>query len=137
MERNRGEESLPFLDAVKCEQERCEKAKPLQHRVYSYVSRGKYVEQIRRIWEYFPIEQTLIIKSEDLHHRPEVSLGHITDFLGIDPFPASVKLEAHTGEYASALRADERAFLAKMFTEEIHALENLMGWDCSDWFDES
>lgn len=133
MERNRGAESLPFLDAVKCEQERCDEALPLQHRVYSYVSRGMYVEQIRRIWQYFPADQTLLIKSEVLHQRPEESLRQITNFLGIDPFPASAKLEAHLGEYASPLKPDERAYLDKLFEREIRSLEELVGWDCSDW----
>lgn len=44
MERDRGAESLPFMQAIQSEAERCREALPLQHRVYSYLDRGFYSE---------------------------------------------------------------------------------------------
>lgn len=85
MERSRGTESLPFFEAIKCERERCREALPVQHRIYSYVDRGFYVEQIWRIWNYFPVEQTLFLKSEDLRDTPSDTLVKIATFLDIDP----------------------------------------------------
>ena len=52
MEHNRGWDSLTF-EAIK-QKIRCREALPLQHQVYSYVSRGFYSEQLRRLWQFFP-----------------------------------------------------------------------------------
>ena len=54
METGRAWDSLPFPQAIASESERCRAALPLQHRVFSYVSRGFYSEQLRRLWSFFP-----------------------------------------------------------------------------------
>jgi len=86
MERMKNADSLSFSDAIRSETQRCEEALPLQHRVYSYIDRGHYLEQLERIWKYFPKNQVLIIKSEKLKENPNEVLREITDFLQISPF---------------------------------------------------
>lgn len=133
MERSRGLESLPFFEAVKCERERCREALPEQHRVYSYVDRGFYTEQIRRIWHFFPVEQTLFLKSEELHNVPGDSLNKLSAFLGIEHHSLTTEKKAHVGSYNSAMSGAERAYLRDIFEVEIRALEKLLGWNCGDW----
>jgi len=52
MEYDRKTDSLPFWEALQSEAQRCREALPYQHRVYSYVDRGFYTEQLRRLWTY-------------------------------------------------------------------------------------
>jgi hypothetical protein len=133
MERSRGAESLPFLEALQKERARCREALPEQHRVYSYADRGFYTEQIRRLWHYFPAEQTLILKSEELQGSPEKTLNRVCAFLGIGEMPEAKYEMTHVGEYKTAMSDAERAYLHDTFEIEIRALEKLLAWNCADW----
>ena len=53
------------------------------HRRHSYMARGIYVDQLRRWHEYFPREQVLVIRSEDLFTDTETVYGQVSDFLGL------------------------------------------------------
>lgn len=91
-----GHETLPFEKALKCEEERLagEEEKMLEHegyesynhKHYTYLSRGIYVDQLRRWVGTFPKEQFLIVKSEDLYSDPAAITRQCLEFLGI---PAS------------------------------------------------
>lgn len=133
MERSRGAECLPFLEALKRERERCRAALPEQHRVFSYADRGFYSEQIRRLWHLFPAAQTLILKSEELQGSPAETLDRVCDFLGVGEMPAATYEMKHVGNYRSAMSDVEREYLKDVFAVEIGALEKLLGWDCGDW----
>lgn len=54
MERARNLETLSFQDAIQNETGRCRTALPGQHRIFSYVDRGFYMAQLRRLWSFFP-----------------------------------------------------------------------------------
>jgi len=132
MERELGFEKLSFADALNHEAERCRAALPLQHRTYSYTDRGFYCEQIRRLWRYFPREQTLFLKSEDLRTRPQETLNRVFDFLGVRR--RSVKPQViHARPYTSEMDVAERARLADLYECEVRQLERLLDWDCRDW----
>lgn len=133
MERNRGAESLPFLEALLYEKERCREVLPEQHRVYSYADRGFYTEQIRRIWHYFPTEQTLVLKSDDLQTSPGAVLNKVCSFLGVEDMPKDSYEMKHVGAYEAAMSSVERAYLKNIFEIEVRALEELLGWDCASW----
>src|SRR5438094_818114 len=66
METKRGTEHLSFKEAVEQEAVRCRKALPLQHRVFSYVDRGFYAHQVRRLFNIFGEGNLLILLTEDL-----------------------------------------------------------------------
>jgi Sulfotransferase domain len=133
MERDRGAEQLSFLDAIMKERVRCRDALPHQHRVYSYIDRGFYTEQIRRIWHYFPVEQTLILRNEGLQEESRTSLDKVCEFLGVER-PIHVKPEVvHARPYVSQLTESERNYLKDVYQFEIRELERLLGWDCSQW----
>ena len=124
---------MSFEQAIRTEPERCREALPLQHRLYSYIDRGLYSEQIRRIWRCFPIDQTLVLKSEDLQHAPDAALARITDFLGVARFPPVQPRNVHARPYLSPMSADARSYLREVFAPEIRELETMFGWDCADW----
>jgi Sulfotransferase domain len=127
-----GLEKLGFADAVSHETERCRAALPLQHRVYSYTDRGFYCEQIRRLWRFFPREQTYFLKNEDLRARPEETLNGVFDFLGVRRVPVQPQLVDSSSHPAEIAVADQIR-LARLYEYEVRQLERLLDWDCRDW----
>jgi Sulfotransferase domain len=136
MERDRGREPLSFLDAIMKERARCRDALPHQHRAYSYVDRGFYAEQIRRIWHYFPVEQTLILRNEALRNEFRTSLDKVCDFLGVQRLIHVEPKVVHSRPYVAQLSESERNCLKAVYQFEIKELERLLGWDCSQWLND-
>lgn len=133
MERYRNAESLPFWDAIQDEQKRCREALPYQHRVYSYVDRGFYLEQLRRLWFYFSKDNVLVLKNEHLKDQPYDTLKDVCAFLGIDNFKIIKTREVHSRPYFSKMSDKEKEYLRFIFEHEIRNIEAVLGWDCSDW----
>lgn len=135
MEKKRGaDNSLCFEEAIKTESERSRWALPNQHRIYSYIDRGFYTEQIRRIWRYFPKPQVLILRNEDLRSNPNNVLVSVSDFLKIEPFK---KIGVHenveiNSQYPDMSTAD-RIYLNHVFYHEIRQVEKMLGWKCMEW----
>lgn len=135
MENFKGKDDLSFWDALNSEQARCRATLPQQHRVYSYVDRGYYLDQLRRLWSYFPREQLLVLKSDELRNQHHKTLKKICDFLEIDSTPLSdvISKEVHASQNQSPMGKREREFLRNIFEYEILKLERVLDWDCSDW----
>lgn len=86
-------ETLSFEDAIKCEQERTagEREKMLsdenyhsfKHRRFTYLTRGVYIDQILYWMNYFPREQFLFLKTEDLYTNPASTVRQTLEFLGV------------------------------------------------------
>lgn len=132
MERQRGFETLPFIEAIEKEGQRCREMLPGQHRVYSYLDRGWYSEQLRRIWRFFPKEQTKIIKYEALLSSPNEVMEGVWKFLGVTPCAVEKKI-VHARSYESKMSNVEFELLRDHFKHEIMQIESMLGWDCSDW----
>lgn len=122
-----------FWDALQGESARARNALPHQHRRHSYVDRGFYTEQLRRIWSFFPKDQTLVLKTEELRNSPTTTLNRVCQFLGIQPFSNVDVQSVNAQAYSASLRARERQYLEHVFEFEIRELERLLEWDCSDW----
>ena len=133
MERSRNSERLPFWDAIQKEQERCRAALPYQHRTYSYIDRGFYLEQLRRLWMYFPKKNILILKNEYLKNQPYEALKEVCDFLGIYNFKMLTSKDVHSRAYQSQMSPIERRYLKSIFEHEVRGIERFLGWDCSNW----
>lgn len=133
MERLRGGEHLSFMAALKKEQDRCREALPYQHRIYSYVDRGFYLEQLRRIWSFFPRDNTLVLKNEDLRTNALETLNRVFAFLGVSPVDDVAERMVHTNAYEAPISAAEKKYLRSVYEFEIRGLERLLGWDCQDW----
>jgi len=133
MERIKNTDKLSFWDAIENEKERCREALPLQHRVYSYISRGLYTEQLHRLWTYFPRDRVLCLKSEDLKEALDETLSRICEFLQVSKFKSVVSKSAHSLPYESSMTEKERDYLRRIFEPEIGKLEKGLNWKCSDW----
>ena len=133
MERSRNRDELSFWDAIQNEEKRCREALPYQHRVYSYMDRGFYSEQLRRLWSYFPEDQVHILKTGFLRHQPETALQEVCDFLNVSRFHDVEAKDVHSRPYMSRMGDKEKDYLKTRFEYEILALERFLGWDCTDW----
>lgn len=136
MERSRNADKLSFWDAIQNEQERCREALPYQHIYYSYIGRGFYLEQLRRLWLYFSKERVLILRNEYLKNQPHEALRDVCDFLEVDYFESIKTKNVHSLPYESKMSDRERKYLRLIFEHEIRGLERVLGWDCSDWLSE-
>lgn len=91
--RQSGVEPLTFEEAIDAEEQRLggeeekilrdEKYASFNHRHYSYLARGTYINQLPRWLDIFPKEQLLILKSEDLYSTPATIVEQTLDFLHI------------------------------------------------------
>jgi hypothetical protein len=52
---------------------------------YSYMSRGYYADQLETWLSFFPIENILVLWSEDFFARPDKALDTVSEFLSIRP----------------------------------------------------
>jgi hypothetical protein len=133
MERIRNADPFSFWDAIKNEEARCREALPLQHRVYSYISRGLYTQQLHRLWAYFPRDRVLCLKSEDLKAGLDEALSRVCEFLRVSPFERVASRKVHALPYETGMTERERDYLRQIFAPEIAQLEQELNWDCSDW----
>ena len=133
MEHERGADAMPFAEAIRCEPERLREALPEMHRVYSYVDRGFYSEQIRRLRRYFRDEQLLFLKSERMFYDAAAVLGETLRFLGLESRPADTSVVHYAGADRGPMDLRDRAYLLERFREDIALTERLLDWDCADW----
>jgi hypothetical protein len=133
MEVKQGRDTLPFEVAVRTESERCRATLPLQHRRWSYVDRGRYSVQLRRIAQHFPAAQMLVLKSEVLYADPAAALTRVSEFLGIGPFPHMARREVFALPYDAPMTESARSYLCDTLAPDIREVEQMLGWDCSDW----
>jgi hypothetical protein len=144
MEYGRGDERLPFADAIRAGRNRIINMPPLaqDRRVCSYVERGLYAEQVGRVLELFPREQVLFLRSQDLLNHHHTTLARIAAFLNISRFPETgPKHEYPKDEYlqphiplpSNAIRREDRAFLADIFRDDVRAFARLTELDVADW----
>lgn len=88
-----GREPLSFEDAIVHEAERLagEEEKIIadprystfKHLHYSYLARGRYVEQLQKWFAIFPRQQMLILASEELYTSPTSAYRKAIEFLGL------------------------------------------------------
>jgi hypothetical protein len=133
MQRFKGREPLDFLDAVRDEKNLAKEAAPLQLRRFSYVDRGFYAEQLEGVFEFFPREQVKIIKFEEFQNKKSETLHAIFRFLGVEPVVSLRDKDRNIVPYEREMTAEERNYLYGIFAEDIAKLEQMLGWDCSDW----
>ncbi len=138
LERTRGDEPLEFSAALDAEPHRLkgEEARLSRdptytsqaHKHFSYTARGHYASQLARWFDYYPREQVLVVRSEDLYRRSAESYARVARFLGIEPEnqgPFGV-LNQTSGP---PLDPDLRDQLSQHFAASNAVLSDLLGWD--------
>jgi len=82
--------TISFLDALKKENELNLKDPSsfalTETRIFSYLSRSIYVEQLKRWLTYYPLEQMLIISFDDLMHNPNKVMQEALQFLNLPEY---------------------------------------------------
>jgi hypothetical protein len=126
-------EKRSFWDSIQKIYIGMQKTPRLQSVYTSYIDRGFYSEQIRRLWRFFPKENVYIIKNEDLRFNPQDTLNGIADFLNVSHFKNVKKETTFHLEYDRDMSEKERDYLRYTFEYEIKQLERMLDWDCSNW----
>jgi len=139
MEKRKGREKLAtFEEAVSKETERLQKGYEEitnekkrydhNHHVYSYLSRGRYDEQIKRWLQYFKREQLLVLKSEDFFASPHDSLKQIYKFLNIPVIFPKDLLAKNQGNY-NPVESETIKRLRDYYQPHNEALSQFLGED--------
>jgi len=98
------------------------------HVRYSYVARGRYLEQLKKWYALYPPEQILVLKSEDLSNTPAVIFQQTLGFLGLPAWNLNQYDRHNKGAYQEMLPAT-RERLMTYFKPYNHQLYNFLGRD--------
>lgn len=132
-----GREQLSFEDAIAAEPERLRGAEEAvrsngpeelcqRHRNCSYVSRGRYAEQLAPWLRLFPRERILILRAEDLFADPAASWSRVQSFLDL-PAHRPREFAVHNLGPGGDLPPATRAALEELYREPDRQLVELLG----------
>ena len=133
MEHNRGKETLSFQSALEREIDSRKFDNNKQHRVHSYIERGMYCKQVKRLWHYFGKDNVYIARHDDLREKTHDTVQNICHHLGVMTNHKFDSTKQRVGQYPTAIVDEDLAHLKDLFRNEIEELEKLLDWDCSDW----
>ena len=77
-------ETLNFSKAIEAEPEQLKQAKPFLRYRYSYLDRGRYLDQLYRVCQYYSRQQLHVILFEDLRNDQVTTYQSVCRFLDID-----------------------------------------------------
>lgn len=100
---------------------------------YSYQARGRYLEQIKRLEQFFPSENILVVKSDSLFKQTEVVLAEVEAFLGIRNWMPETIIPENVGNYKAKCPPHILEALKEEFALHDQALFEYLGW--TSWSD--
>lgn len=137
-----GRETLSFVEAIEREPERLAgeeerlRSEPgyysYNHHRYSYLHRGRYVEQLRRWTLHYPRSRLLVLQSEWLFRDPAAASARVFEFLGLEPHRLGRYKPFLQGRYDRDLPESLRARLAEHFAPHNRELFRWLGEEF-DW----
>jgi hypothetical protein len=107
---------------------RDETAQGENHRRYSYLSRGRYSQQLEGLYRLLPREQILVLLSEALFADPAAELAKVCRFPGLSQPQMAVGGVKNAGEYRRDIEPSVENRLRAYFAEANRHLEELLGW---------
>ncbi len=122
--RRRGVERLSFEAALEAQ---AEEAGPGERGLNSYLSRGRYAEQVLRLLDRFARDRVLVVRSEDLFEAPADALPRIFTFLGLAPADLDIA-PAETPPYPP-MPEGARARLVEYYRPHNAQLYDVLGRD--------
>lgn len=132
METKRERDDLCFSDAIRSGRQRVGKA----HRVFSYVERGFYAQQIARAQTLF--EHVHFIRTDRLWSDTGAEVAQLCQFLGVAPINPERKYTAPVDTRGGApILRDDLSQLVDLYADDIRATQALTGLDLNDWLDAS
>jgi hypothetical protein len=122
MFRYRRIERLSFSDAIREGRQRPAMQDPTSGRYkrYSYVERSLYARQLENLLQHFPREQMLLLMNEELRHKPDETLGRISQFLGVtNTWPDVGETRSLSGpDTGERITPEDHAYLRELFAED-------------------
>lgn len=131
MEVARGAETRPFAWCIRDGRARVAAAPAGQHRVFSYVERGFYADQLDRLLQLFPATQALVLRSDLLKVDPGAALNQVRRFLDLPPGPPPPPRLAHVGPAMPPgleLKAEDADYLRALYAPDDARLAALAGF---------
>jgi hypothetical protein len=140
-----GHEPLSFEDAIADEEKRLAgEAEKIaadyrypqgNYIAHSYLASGRYVEQFPKVFNLFPRENVLIVKSGYLYHETPKIYASVINFLGLRPWHPPAYPVFKEGKY-SPMKAETRTALYDYFKPYNQALYDYLGQEFG-WEDEA
>ncbi len=130
----RDAEARSFRECIETEIEQIQNGTIKIERNSSYVHRGMYGEQIKRVYEHFPMNQVLFIKYDNFLSQQHETLDQIFSFLKVkkvNSIPEFSKLNSIA--YPSSIAQKDKELLKAFFQPTISEVEDLLSWNCNDW----
>jgi len=132
MEVLRGADTLDFSSAIRGGRQRVIDLAETQgcHRVYSYVERGFYSEQLVRAFQCLGQPRVLVLDHHDLISRFEETLTRIVSFLEIPPFlvlPRNRIVHSFQDSPIAPIDAADAEYLRDVFESDAIKLEMQIG----------
>jgi hypothetical protein len=135
-QRNKGRESLSFEDAIAAEPDRIDRAHELlasgeiersdAHQYFSYLARGRYAEQFERWLQFYPREQLLVLRFEDLARAPLPLTNEALAHVGLSPL-GDARLEPRNTLKYPPINPATAERLREYFAPHDAALAKLLG----------
>ena len=98
------------------------------HNRYSYLSRGIYINQLQVWRKYYPKEQMLILRSEDLFYDLSAVYNTLLEFLGLPEYTIKKQINYNVGNYTPMVPA-LKARLIEYFKPHNKKLYEYLSWD--------
>lgn len=92
----------------------------------NYLARGRYIEFIKNWLAFFPQEQLLILKSEDLYAGAATTVNHVLAFVELPEYQLSEYQNANPGAYPQ-VNESVRELLSDYFKPYNEELEEYLG----------
>lgn len=134
METHRDAEDLPFASAIREGRKRLvgEQRHDQAWRTCSYVERGFYARQSRRLLNLFPREQILFLSFAELINEPRTVLRRVAPFLGISAFPSMPAYHERRSD-SPQMRREDVYYLREMFRDEVAEFSKLSALNVDSW----
>lgn len=134
MEFNRGNESLSFSESIKEESNRLEVIPNNQHRIYSYVDRGLYYNQVKNIYNLFPKQSIFCVEYNDFLINQQGVLSKLYSFLEVSDISMKQEFKkVFKSEYRTSISESDKRFILNKCEKNITKLEGLLKWDLMHW----
>lgn len=88
------------------------------HRHHSYLARGRYAEQLERLYTFIAPERVLLLQSEAMYADPNAAMADVYAFLGLAPHRLGAPQAFKSGSYSPI------AFGARQRLEDYYAAPN-------------
>jgi hypothetical protein len=131
------EEDLPIEEAFRREKERLrgEEEKIIrnksydsfEHRYHSYLDRGKYTKQIKRVKKFFSKDEIIVLKSEELFGSKNKVMKKVHNFLDIDNLSYKMGKKRNVNKDKKKVKKDLKMKLERYYKDEKKRLKEEVG----------